>query len=89
MNIFTVRDSQWLSRDVDVIIQSEVDQTDKINQFPMIPSDLGGIPSALNRTPKRNRTRSECAESLLVVSQTLEDFLSILQEVWRQSVGGH
>lgn len=87
---------------VDVILQSEVDQTDKINTtISHDPKWAGKRPVALTEHWREadHHTQSECDGSLLVVCQILlwdkEQllstfyFLSILQEVWRRGAGEH
>lgn len=87
---------------VNVILQSEVDQTNKINTIiSHDPKCAGKRPVALTQHWKKTKhhTQSECDDSLLVVCQILHQgweqllstfySLSILQEVWRRSVGEH
>lgn len=87
---------------VDVILQSEVDQTDKINTIiSHDPEWAGKHPVVLTEHWREtiHHTHSECDDSLLVVCQILHRyeeqllstfyFLLILQEVWRRCSHWH
>lgn len=95
----------WVTSNVDVILQSEVDQTDKINTIiSNDPKWAGMHPDALTEhwRETNHHTQFECDDCLLVVCRILLQkeeeeeqllstfyFLSIFQEVWRRSVGEH